>query len=139
MPAFGPVIPILRIFDEAKAREFYVGFLGCKIEFEHRFGDNFPVYLGLSLSGCTLHLSEHHGDASPGAHVRIHTDDIVAFVKVLQGKDYKFAKPGSPERQSWGLLKATMTDPFGNRLTFTQDPAADESAPTMPGVTLPKS
>ena len=24
----GPITPILRIFDEAKAREFYVGFLG---------------------------------------------------------------------------------------------------------------
>ena len=33
---FAPAIPILRIFDEAKAREFYVGFLGFKIDWEHR-------------------------------------------------------------------------------------------------------
>lgn len=26
------VAPILRIFDEAKAREFYVGFLGFKVD-----------------------------------------------------------------------------------------------------------
>ena len=32
-----PPIPILRSFDEATAKEFYVEFLGFKIDFEHRF------------------------------------------------------------------------------------------------------
>ena len=122
MPAFGPVIPILRIFDESKAREFYVDFLGCKIEFEHRFGVNFPIYLGLSLVGCALHLSEHHGDASPGSHVRIETKAIEAFIKDLQAKDYKFAKPGAPERQPWGSLEVTIVDPFGNILGLMHSP-----------------
>ena len=30
-------IPILRIFDEVKAKEFYVDFLGFKIDWDHRF------------------------------------------------------------------------------------------------------
>jgi len=34
---FTRTIPTLRIFDSAKAREFYVGFLGFKVDFEHRF------------------------------------------------------------------------------------------------------
>ena len=34
---FGKTTPILRIFDEAKAREFYVDFLGFKVDWEHRF------------------------------------------------------------------------------------------------------
>lgn len=36
-------IPILRIFAEDKAREFYLDFLGFTLEWEHRFEKNFPV------------------------------------------------------------------------------------------------
>jgi len=34
---FVQTIPLLRIFDVAKAKEFYVGFLGFAIDWEHRF------------------------------------------------------------------------------------------------------
>ena len=63
----GNSTPILRIFDEAKAREFYVGYLGFRIDWEHRFAPGMPLYLQVSRDGCVLHLSEHHGDACPGA------------------------------------------------------------------------
>jgi len=56
----GKVTPILRIFDEAKALEFYVDFLGFKVDWQHRFEANFPLYLQVSLGECVLHLSEHH-------------------------------------------------------------------------------
>ena len=48
-------IPILRIFSVEKAKEFYVDFLGFKIDWEHRFGDNFPLYAQVSRLGlnCT--------------------------------------------------------------------------------------
>ncbi len=121
MPSFGPITPVLRIFDEHKAREFYVGFLGCTIVFEHRFGDNFPLYMGLSLSGCTLHVSEHFGDGCPGAQVRIHCEDITQFLATLASKDYKYFKPGQPEATPWHTLEATIADPFGNKLTFVQE------------------
>lgn len=45
---FAQIFPILRIFDEAKAREFYVDFLGFKVDWEHRFGENFPLYMQVS-------------------------------------------------------------------------------------------
>jgi len=35
--------PILRIFDETKAREFYVDFLGFKVDWEHRFELETPL------------------------------------------------------------------------------------------------
>ena len=41
----GNSTPILRIFDEAKAREFYVGYLGFRIDWEHRFAPGMPLYL----------------------------------------------------------------------------------------------
>ena len=51
------VIPILRIFDVAKAREFYLDYLGFTVDFEHRFHDDAPLYMGISRDGLALHLS----------------------------------------------------------------------------------
>lgn len=31
---------LLRIFDVAKAKEFYVGFLGFTVDWEHRFDES---------------------------------------------------------------------------------------------------
>jgi hypothetical protein len=70
---FSSPIPILRSFDEFKAKEFYVNFLGFNIDWEHRFEDNTPLYMQLSKSDCIIHVSEHHGDSSPGASLRINT------------------------------------------------------------------
>ncbi len=40
-------IPIIRIFDEAKAREFYLEFLGMSVDWEHRFEEALPpLYAG---------------------------------------------------------------------------------------------
>ena len=45
---FERAAPVFRIFDETKAREFYLGFLGFALDWEHRFGDNFPLYVQVS-------------------------------------------------------------------------------------------
>lgn len=63
---FKQTIPIFRIFDLQKAKEFYCGFLGFTVDWEHYFEDEFPAYLQVSWNEFTLHLSEHHGDACPG-------------------------------------------------------------------------
>jgi uncharacterized glyoxalase superfamily protein PhnB len=115
--SFGRTTPILRIFDEAKAREFYVDFLGFKVDWEHRFEDNLPLYMQISKDGCVIHLSEHHGDCSPGAQVRIETDELEDFQKQLLAKQYKYARPGIKD-MPWGK-DMSVGDPFGNRLTFT--------------------
>jgi uncharacterized glyoxalase superfamily protein PhnB len=110
--------PILRSFDEAKAREFYLGFLGFQVVFEHRFEPGLPLYMGVARDGCTLHLSEHHGDASPGAAMRIEVDDVDALCAELGARGYRHARP-QVQAMPWGTRDFTVTDPFGNRLTFT--------------------
>ena len=65
---FGNTIPILRILDDAKAREFCGDFLGFTIDWEHRFEAGTPLYMQVSKDQCVLHLSEHYGDGTPGAH-----------------------------------------------------------------------
>jgi catechol 2,3-dioxygenase-like lactoylglutathione lyase family enzyme len=115
--------PILRSFDEAKAREFYVDFLGFKVDWEHRFGDNFPLYMQVSRGGCILHLSEHHEDCSPGSALRIPVDDADALRDELHSKDYRNAKPGA-EDMPWGTREMAIADPFGNRLIFFSEKKA---------------
>ena len=115
--SFGKTTPILRIFDEAKAREFYVGFLGFKVDWEHRFEEGLPLYIQVSKDGCVIHLSEHHGDCSPGAAMRIETSELEAFHHHLLAKSYKYARPGIQE-MPWGSKDMSIGDPFGNRLTL---------------------
>ena len=114
---YGPVIPVLRIFDIGKAREFYVGFLGGKVDWEHRFEPALPLYMQLSLGQLKLHLSEHHGDACPGACVRVGVADIATLHADLRARDYNYARPGI-EAKPWGFDEITLVDPFGNRVIF---------------------
>ena len=115
---FGKTTPILRIFDEARAKEFYVDFLGFKVDWEHRFEPGLPLYMQISKDGCVLHLSEHHCDCCPGAAMRIETTDLDAFHAELAAKHYKYYRPGI-EEMPWGTRDMSVKDPFGNRLTFT--------------------
>jgi uncharacterized glyoxalase superfamily protein PhnB len=116
--SLGKTTPILRIFDETKALEFYVDFLGFKIDWQHRFEKNFPLYLQISRGECVLHLSEHHGDSTPGSALRIETDELEALQQQLLAKEYAFARP-QIQAMPWGSQDMTISDPFGNRLVFT--------------------
>lgn len=113
----GNVTPILRIFDITKAREFYLDYLGFAVTFEHRFEPDLPLYMGVRRDTCELHLSEHHGDATPGSAVRIAVADIDAFHAELTAKAYGYARPGLEDRP-WGTREVSVGDPFGNRLHF---------------------
>jgi len=112
-------IPILRIFDETKAKEFYLDFLGFTMDWDHRFGPNMPLYMQVSRSGLQLHLSEHHGDASPGSTVFVWMQGVDAFRAELIGKRYTYSKPGIQEEGPGGRT-LEVPDPFGNRIRFCE-------------------
>ncbi len=114
----GPPTPVLRSFDEARAKAFYLDFLGFELVFEHRFEPGLPLYMGVRNGTCALHISEHYGDATPGSGVRIPVDDVTAYMAALRAKAFGNARPGEPERTPWGTLEIVITDPAGNRLTF---------------------
>jgi Glyoxalase superfamily protein len=111
-------IPIIRIFSEEKAREFYIDFLGFTWEWEHRFEENFPLYAQVRRSDLILHLSEHHGDATPGSTIFAPMEGVDALHDELQRKDYRYGKPGV-EVLPWGKVLETI-DPFGNRIRFCE-------------------
>jgi catechol 2,3-dioxygenase-like lactoylglutathione lyase family enzyme len=118
---FTETCPVLRIFDEDKAREFYVDFLGFSLDWEHRFGDDFPLYAQVSRAGLTLHLSGHHGDGTPGSGVFVRMRGVRAFQAELIAKNYRHMKPGL-ENAPWGLV-TSVTDPFNNRIHFCESEA----------------
>lgn len=107
------------MFDVAKAREFFIGYLGFTVDFEHRFHDTAPLFMGISRGDVILFLSEHHGDGSPGVHVVVQMDGIEDFHRELAAKGYKYMNPGI-QTQEWGTRELRVYDPFGNQITFSE-------------------
>lgn len=113
------VIPILRIFDYNKAIEFYIDWLGFKIEWEHVFEEGMPKYIQISRQGITLHLSEHHGDTTPGTRIYVECIGLKEYHKELIEKNYKYNKPGL-EKTFYNAWEVEVVDPFGNKISFNE-------------------
>ena len=114
---FKRVVPIFRIFSLEKAREFYLDFLGFKVDWEFRFTNDAPVYMQVSRDGLAFHLSEHHGDCTPGALAYVYVRGVEELHRELNDKNYRHNHPGL-QTQEWGMIEMTVTDPFNNRITF---------------------
>ena len=111
-------VPILRIFDEDKAKAFYVEYLGMRVDWEHRFEPGLPLYMQVSRDDLVFHLSEHHGDGTPGSSVYVPIDGVRELHAELSGKEYANLRPGieTDEIGTW----VTLLDPFGNTLRFNE-------------------
>jgi len=118
-PHFTQTIPVLRMFDEAKAREFYLGFLGMSWDWEYRSDPDAPIFAQVSRGGLLLFLSEHFGDGTPGTQLILRMTGLEALHAELTAKNYRHAHPGLVD-QPWGWRDMAIADPFGNRLVFTQ-------------------
>jgi len=117
------VKPILRIFDYGKAVEFYINWLGFKIDWTHEFELGTPKFIQISLRDIVLYLSEHHGDGTPGTHVCIDDfEGLADYHKLLNQKNYKYGCPGL-EVPEWNdkAIMMTVHDPFGSQLTFGEE------------------
>ena len=80
----------------------------------------------MSRGAARLHLSEHHGDASPGGAALIPVTDVEALHRELHDRDYDYARPGIRD-EDWGRVLVVI-DPFHNRLVFHQ-PVAEGVEP----------
>jgi catechol 2,3-dioxygenase-like lactoylglutathione lyase family enzyme len=124
---FERVVPIFRIFSLDKAREFYLDFLGFKVDWEHRFEPDTPVYMQISRDGLVIHLSEHHGDGTPGSIAYIYTTGVRELQRELIEKRHRHMRPGVEERE-WGMTEVSVIDPFNNRITFGEGTPKDAGA-----------
>lgn len=112
-------VPILRIFDVDRAKEFYVDWLGCTIDFEHRFDPDSPLYMQVSRDGLVLHLSEHSGDGTPGTTVYVTAHGVRELHGELCTRPYKYLNPGLGTGATGGACLCLL-DPFGNTLRIEE-------------------
>lgn len=112
-------VPILRIFDEEKAKDFYIGFMGFTVDWEHRFGEGMPLYMQVSRENLVLHLSEHHGDSTPGSTVFVRTTNLDDLHADITSKGYRYMNPAI-EEVPWNARLMQVIDPFGNKLRFNE-------------------
>ncbi|MEU3270026.1 glyoxalase superfamily protein [Saccharomonospora sp. NPDC006951] len=115
----GGAVPVLRITDERLARDFYLGYLGFTVLWEHRFEAGLPLYLRLVRDKLTLDLSEHHGDGTPGGVVWIPVGDVTALHSELAAKPDARIRPGIDTGAPGGPTMEVI-DPFANTLRFCQ-------------------
>ena len=121
MIVFEQTIPVLRIFDAVKAKDFYAGFLGFAIDWEHRFEENTPLYMQVSRGGIVLHLSEHHGDGTPGTAIFVRMRGVDEFHAEVSAKNYKSLRPGvEDQRPDLPFKVMRVIDPFGNTIRFAE-------------------
>jgi hypothetical protein len=110
------------MFSVEKAREFYLEFLGFKVDFEARFTANSPLFMQVSRGGLVIRLSEHHGDATPGSHAYVEMTGVKDLHRELNDRNYRYNKPGL-QQQEWDMTELTVTDPSNNRITFGEPTA----------------
>lgn len=109
------VVPVLRVADAASAASWYER-LGFAVHFEHRFGPDFPAYVGVRRDGAQLHLSEHEGDARPDTLIYLWVDDVAPVAS-----EFDVEATEAP----WAI-EVDLTDPDGNRIRLGQAlPAPD--------------
>jgi ribosomal-protein-alanine N-acetyltransferase len=124
-PAGGPtrwpnsvvqVVPTLRFFDLDRAKQFYVDYLGCGVDWEEG-GTNGPMYLQVSRGSLVLHLSSHHDDGTPGTVVLVEIERIHDLHAELASRGYAFMNPGI-EPGPGTNVSMELIDPFSNRIRF---------------------
>lgn len=114
---FSRIVPVLRTFDTDKATEFYVDYLGMSVDWEHRFEPDLPLYRQVSRGDLVFHLTEHHGDSTPGAVTYIYMTGVRDLHAELSEKAaVGHNKPGIGTGD--GRTEFNVVDPFGNRLRF---------------------
>jgi len=112
-------IPIIRIFNKAKAKAFYLEFLGMSLDWEHRFEEGFPIYMQVSRGDLVFHLSEHSGDCTPGSKTFVNTDDLEGLFDEVTSRGYRYSRP-EITTAPWGDRVFEVVDPFSNRILFNE-------------------
>jgi catechol 2,3-dioxygenase-like lactoylglutathione lyase family enzyme len=110
---------VLRVQDELRAREFYVGYLGFDVEWEHRFEPGMPLYFRVRRGEAVLDLSEHHGDGTPGTVVWVPVTSAEALHAELSARPHARLRPGI-DRDAPGGPTIEVIDPFGNVLRLCE-------------------
>ncbi|MDO7850450.1 glyoxalase superfamily protein [Hymenobacter convexus] len=113
------VTPVFTISDYAKAIDFYINWLGFRIDWEE-VRDKKPVYVQVSRREVILHLNALPDDVPAGAKARAEMQGLLAFHRQLLSKNLPLHPTLQPAYWSDRVLEMEVTDPFGNRIVFCE-------------------
>ncbi|WP_210521254.1 glyoxalase superfamily protein [Hymenobacter terricola] len=114
------VTPVFRILDYHKAREFYIDWLGFRIDWEDQPAQG-PVYFQVSRGDFVLHLSAHTTDSCAGARARVEILGLPAYHHQLTTKDFPHKRLAmAPAFWNKRVLEMEVYDPFGNCIVFCE-------------------
>jgi catechol 2,3-dioxygenase-like lactoylglutathione lyase family enzyme len=114
------VTPVFRIFDYPQARDFYIGWLGFRVDWEE-LTDGLPAYVQVSRDDVVLHLSCHLSDGNPGAKARAEVRGLPAYHHQLMSKEHPpMLLHLGPAYWNERVLEMEVIDPFGNRVIFCE-------------------
>ena len=110
-------IPVIRMIDLAKAKSFYLDFLGYQVDWEHKFHETSPTYMQISKGQSVIHLDGHAGKDGSVSNVRVPVSGIESFFDYLKSRDsekreFELARPRGTS------LEIYIVDPFDNTITF---------------------
>ena len=117
----GSSIPVLRMFDESKARAFYIDYLGFIVDWAHRFESNeqSPLYMQIHLGDAVIHLNGHAEEDAPISEVRIPVLRLENYCTYLCEKKANYPKPSVVDPRYEGKnTDMNIFDPFDNYLVF---------------------
>ena len=111
--------PILRMFDESKAKAFYIDYLGFEVDWECRFSPTAPLYMQIRLGDAVIHLDGHAKEDAPISQVNIPVLGLQNYCEYLIAKEAAYPKPSVVDPRYLGRnTDMNMFDPFGNLLIF---------------------
>ena len=112
-------IPVLRMLDEAKAKAFYLDYLGFEVDWECRFSPTAPLYMQIHLGDAIIHLNGHAGEDAPISQVNIPVLGLQNYCEFLIAKGANYPKPCVVDPRHQGRnTDLNIDDPFGNELVF---------------------
>ena len=120
------VVPALRITNYERSKGYYTEKLGFTVDWEHRFGPNFPVFMSVVRDGMNIFLSEHAGDCQVGGLVHFLIPDVDAWHREFTEKG---AVVVEAPNNDLGFRNMTVADPDGNQLRF-MEPADGAQVPS---------
>jgi hypothetical protein len=91
-----PPIPVLRIFDAALAKRFHIDWPGFTVDWEHRCGPDFPLYMQISRGTVILHLTEQSERPNPSMRPEVEVAPWNAKVMDVIDRAVPRAGPARP-------------------------------------------
>lgn len=112
-------IPVLRMLDEAKAKAFYLDYLGFEVDWQNRLTQTAPLYMQIRLGEAILHLDGHAGEGAPVSQVVIPVLGLEHYRDHLNAKGTDYPKAVIEDVRYVGRdTDMNIDDPFGNQLIF---------------------